>query len=78
MLTCAFIEQPNLIRHNQFNKSMFHSMPDSSKHLGERPFLVKVFQTLQAISTKLDVSKVEYDFSIPYLKILGIKIMKNK
>jgi len=53
-------------------------MPDSSKHLGERPFLVKVFQTLQAISTKLDVSKVEYDFSIPYLKILGIKIMKNK
>lgn len=76
LLTCAFIEQPNLMCGQLIEKTI-NSMPDTNKHLGERPFLVKVYQTLQTISSKLDISKVEYNFSIPYLKILGIKIIKN-
>lgn len=77
LLTCAFIEQPDLIMCSQLIENTLYSMPDTNKHLGERPFLVKVFETLQTISSKLDISKVEYNFNISYLRILGIKIIKN-
>lgn len=76
LLTCICIEQPDLNKNCQLLETS-SSMPDAYKHLGERPFLVKVFQTLQKISHKLDISNIEYNFCIPYLKILGIKIMKN-
>lgn len=52
-------------------------MPDAKKHLGERPFMIKVFETLQKLSKKLDIMNIEYNFCIPHLKILGIKIIKN-
>lgn len=76
LLTCISIEQPDLNKQCQLVE-MPNSMPDAYKHLGERTFLVKVFQTLQKISYKLDISSIEYNFCIPYLKILGIKIIKN-
>lgn len=77
LLTCAFIEEPDLIMRCQLVNEMPNYMPDAYKHLGERPFLVEVFQTLQKLSHKLKITNVEYNFSIPYLKILGIKIIKN-
>lgn len=52
-------------------------MPNVHRHLGERPFLEKVFKTLKEISYKLDVSDVKYNFNVPHLKILGIKVVKN-
>lgn len=73
LLTCVSIEQPDWIKKDQTIEKTSNSMPDAYKHLGERPFLVKVFQTLQ----KLDIMNVEYIFSIPHLKILGIKIVKK-
>lgn len=72
LLTCVSIEQPDL-KICQMDEKTSNIMPESFKHLGERPFLKRVFQTLQ----EMNVSKVEYNFSIPYLKILGIKIIKN-
>jgi len=77
LLTCAFIEQPDMITRCQLVENKSNSMPDIDTHLGERPFLVKVFQAFQELSHKLDISNVEYHFSIPHLKILGIKILKN-
>lgn len=52
-------------------------MPDPNTHLGERPFMIKVYQTLQKLSNKLDIMSIEYNFCIPHLKILGLKIIKN-
>lgn len=72
LLTCILIEQPDMIMRYQLVEKTSNLMPEYFKHLGERPFLVKVFQTLQ----KLNLSRVEYNFNIPYLKILGIKIIK--
>ncbi|XP_022181822.1 uncharacterized protein LOC111041742 [Myzus persicae] len=76
LLTCAHIEQPDLIIGHQLIKETTYSMPDPSKHLAERPFLVLVYQSLQKSSHKLDIMNVEYIFSIPYLRILGIKIIR--
>lgn len=76
LLTCILIEQPNYMR-CQLVKEMPNSMPTVYTHLGERPFLVNVFQTLQELSHKLDISKVRYNFNIPNLKILGIEVIKN-
>lgn len=76
LLTCASIEQPDLITKYKLNAEKY-SMPHVYTHLGERPFLVKVYQTLQESSHKLNISEIEYNFSIPYLKILGIKIIKK-
>lgn len=72
LLTCVLIEQPDLIKGQTIERTS-NSMPDAHTHLGERPFLVKVFQTLQ----KLNIKNVEYIFSIPHLKILGIKVTKK-
>lgn len=77
LLSCVLIEQPDLLIHCQLAEETLNSMPDAQKHLGERPFLVKVYQTLQKLSHELDILNMEYNFSIPCLKILGIKIMKN-
>lgn len=77
LLTCVLIEQPNLIMRCQFIKDVSNTMPKVYTHLGERPFLVNVFQTLQELSHKLDISKVKYNFNIPNLKILGIEVIKN-
>lgn len=77
LMTCALIEQPDLITKRQLVENMSNTMPDVNTHLGERPFLVMVFQALQGLSKKLDISNVEYYFSIPHLKILGIKVLKN-
>lgn len=77
LLTCICIEQPDLKKHCQLIGETLNSMPDAYKHLGERPLLVNVFQTLQKIAHKLNISNIEYNFCIPYLKILGIKIIKN-
>lgn len=77
LLTCVHIEQPDLIKRYQLVSETTNSMPDANTHLGERPFLVKVFQTLQELSHYLDITNVEYHFSIPHLKILGIKLTKN-
>lgn len=77
LLTCALIEQPDLISRHQLVDETSNSMPDPNKHLCERPFLVKVFQTLQKLSHKLCISNIEYNFNIPNLRILGIKVIKN-
>lgn len=77
LLTCILIEQRNLIMRCQLVKEMPNTMPNVYTHLGERPFLVNVFQTLQELSHKLDISKVRYNFNIPNLKILGIEVIKN-
>lgn len=76
LLACLSIEQPDLITKCKLNAEKY-SMPHVNTHLGERPFLVKVYQTLQESSNKLDISKIEYNFNIPYLKILGIKVIKK-
>lgn len=76
LLTCISIENPDLITKCKLNPEKY-SMPQVISHLGERPFLVKVFETLKKLSNKLDVSEVEYNFSIPFLKILGIKVIKK-
>lgn len=77
LLTCVLIEQPDLINLCQIVNETKNCMPDARKHLGERPFLVKVFQTLQNLSHNLYITNVEYNFSIPHLKILGIKLTKS-
>lgn len=77
LLTCAHIEQPDLIIGHQLIEDTTNSMPDPSKHLAERPFLVMVYQSLQKLSHKLDIMNVEYIFNIPYLRILGIKIIRT-
>jgi len=77
LLTCAHIEQPDLIMRDQLIEETTYSMPDPFKHLAERPFLIMVFQSLQKLYHELDIMNVEYNFSIPYLNILGIKIIKT-
>lgn len=77
LLTCAHIEQPDLVMRYKLFEETRNSMPDPCEHLAERPLLVMVFQTLQKLSDELDIMNVEYNFSIPYLKILGIKIIKK-
>lgn len=77
LLKSVYIERPDLIMGCQLTEESLNSMPDALNHLGERPFLVKVFQMLQELSNNLDILKIEYSFSIPCLKILGIKVIKN-
>ncbi|XP_025196315.1 uncharacterized protein LOC112595370 [Melanaphis sacchari] len=75
LLTCAHIEQPDLIKgYHQLIEEATNSMPDPYTHLAERPFLVMVYQSLQKLSHELNIMNAEYNFSIPYLRILGIKI----
>jgi len=78
LLTCAHIEQPDLIMEYQLiDEQTTNSMPDPYNHLAERPFLVMVYQSLQKLYHELDIMNVEYNFSIPYLRILGIKIIRT-
>ncbi|XP_003247562.1 uncharacterized protein LOC100570373 [Acyrthosiphon pisum] len=78
LLTCAHIEQPDLIMgYKLIDEQTTNSMPDPYKHLAERPFLVMVYQSLQKLYHELDIMNVEYNFSIPYLRILGIKIIRT-
>ncbi|XP_060868125.1 uncharacterized protein LOC132943250 [Metopolophium dirhodum] len=78
LLTCVHIEQPDLIMGYQLiDEQTTNSMPDPYKHLAERPFLVMVYQSLQKLYHELDIMNVEYIFSIPYLRILGIKIIRT-
>lgn len=77
LLSCVLIEEPDLIKYHQFSDETTNSMPDANKHLGERPFLKNVFQSLQKMSYNLDIMSIEYTFCIPHLKILGLKIIKN-
>ncbi|XP_026818475.1 uncharacterized protein LOC113557258 [Rhopalosiphum maidis] len=78
LLTCAHIEQPDLIMgcHELIDETT-NSMPDPYKHLAERPFLVTVYQSLQKLSHELNIMNVAYNFSIPHLRILGIKIIRT-
>lgn len=77
LLTCAHIEQPDLKMGYQLIEQTTNSMPDPYKHLAERPFLVMVYQSLKKLNHELDIMNVEYNFSIPYLRILGIKIIRT-
>lgn len=77
LLTCAHIEEPNLKMGYQLIEEITNSMPEPSKHLAERPFLVLVYKSLQKLSHELEIMNVEYNFCIPYLKILGIKIIRT-
>jgi len=78
LLTCAHIEQPDLIMGcHQLIDETTNSMPDPYKHLAERPFLVTVYQSLQKLSHELNIMNVAYNFSIPHLRILGIKIIRT-
>ncbi|KAE9526167.1 hypothetical protein AGLY_013798 [Aphis glycines] len=78
LLTCAHIEYPNLIKgYHQLIEETTNSMPEPYKHLAERPFLVMVYQSLQTLSHELNIMNMEYNFSIPYLRILGIKMIRT-
>jgi len=77
LLTCCIIEQPDLVTQYQLVENTFSSMPEAYKHLGERPFLVEVFKTLQELSHNLNALIIEYNFNIPHLKILGIQVIKT-
>jgi len=78
LLTCAHIEHPNLIMgYHQLIEETTNSMPEPYKHLAERSFLVMVYQSLQKLSHELNIMNLEYNFSIPNLRILGIKMIRT-
>ncbi|XP_050440523.1 uncharacterized protein LOC126845721 [Adelges cooleyi] len=76
LLTSVSIEKPELLQHCKFIETI-ENMPKPCSHINERPLLLNVFKNLQELSKDLKFSSIEYNFSIPNLKILGIKIINN-
>ncbi|XP_050524057.1 uncharacterized protein LOC126895834 [Daktulosphaira vitifoliae] len=76
LLTCISIERPELIEKHSLNQTI-NTMPQFDRHLDERPFLQKVFKNLKELSRKHNLFSVEYNFCIPNIKILNIKVVDN-